>query len=108
MGSREEVDGTHGLAGLVRALRALGEAASDALTAGGDVRLHVIACNAHHLAHRLGPDAASDGQVDALDLDDAAQALRREVLLLAGGRPGIRPTLVQARGLVLLADAVRR
>lgn len=102
-----------GLAALVHALRALGDAASAASAADGDVRLHVIACRAHHLASHLShqghlASAAAGEPEGSRDLDEAAQVLRREVVSLAGGRPGIRPALVQARGLVLLADAVRR
>lgn len=102
-----------GLGSLVQALQSVGDAASSATSAGGDVRLHVIACRAHHLASHLAQqegfalraDATSEG---ARNLHEAAQALRQEVVSLAAGRPGIRPVLVQARGLVLLADAIQR
>ena len=91
----------------------MGDAASSATTAGGDIRLHVIACRAHHLAHRVAEQAGvpleAPGEiVRARDLHEAAQALRQHVVSLAGGRPGIRPVLIQARGLVLIADAIQR
>ncbi len=102
-----------GLKALVQALQAVGDAASEATSAGGDIRLHVIACRAHHLANHLAQKddvvvGAPSASERAQDLHEAAQELRRQVVSLAGGQPGIRPVLVQARGLVLLADAIRR
>ena len=107
--SRREQD----FASLIHALRAVGDAASRATSAGGDVRLHVIACRAHHLAARLADREGTSHKTLAAPeptggLAESAQALRREVLTLASGQPGIRPVLVQARGLVLLADAIQR
>lgn len=103
----------NGLKGLVLALRSVGDAASRSTTPGGDIRLHVIACRAHHLAGylvtkldiELGAQGEADGEPE---LASAVQALRHEVLAVASGQPGVRPILVQARGLALLADAVRR
>lgn len=102
-----------GLRSLVLALQSVGDAASSATSAGGDVRLHVIACRAHHLASYLAQRDGFASLADAThevapNLHEAAQALRQEVMSLAAGKPGIRPVLVQARGLLLLADAVQR
>lgn len=102
-----------GLRSLVLALQSVGDAASSVTSTGGDVRLHVIACRAHHLASYLAQQEGFALIADAThevapNLHEAAQALRQEVVSRAAGKPGIRPVLVQARGLVRLADAVER
>ena len=95
---------------LAAALERLGDAASRALPHSGDLRLHVIACQAHHQADTLRAETRTSGQTPAVDAAppagvDAAVRAVRAVLPGPDLAPGVRASV---EALLALAEAVSR
>ena len=93
---------------LAAALERLGDAASRALPHTGDLRLHVIACQAHHHAATLRAEIRTAGQTPTVDAAppagvDAAVRAVRDTLTGPDVPPGVRASV---EALLALAEAV--
>jgi len=93
---------------LAAAWERLGDAASRALPHTGDLRLHVIACQAHHHAATLRAEIRTAGQSPTVDTAppagmDAAVRAVRDTLTGPDVPPGVRASV---EALLALAEAV--
>lgn len=102
------VDLTASRQDLCAALTSLGDVAATAALSHSDIRLHVIACQAHHEAHQLLAGAPSTPTARSVPAGDSVRGTARRVHAVLNRQQRTPANAADIERLIVLAEAVPR